>query len=280
MLRRVAASAVIGLILIPIQSAPADAQSTLGGRTDLTFASAYVWRGRSTGRAEIMFDIMGSLRSGNAYTTIGVWTLGLPLSLDESRANRVSLDPTELVPLENELDLWVEHARAYGGVRVAAGFATYLYNEFIADSDDPKEIPNTSEVYARLEYASIELGYLHLTPKVVAWYDVDKVKGAYFETSLVGRLPAWPNAGIYLGAVAGWSAGQSLGANEIANFAEDGLTHVDFSLALPFFVLRSVSYSLAFHYQVNVDDFTRRTNDCNACNRETIWLDVAISYSF
>jgi hypothetical protein len=61
---------------------------------------------------------------------------------------------------------------------------------------------------------------------------VAKVKGLYLETSVAHTLSPLRGFPVTLGALAGWSAGQAVNRDdptEVANFASDGLTHVDLS---------------------------------------------------
>ena len=266
----------VAATLVP--TAPATAQEAFLVRADLELATRYVWRGLSSGRPEVTFGLLGSRSGRSSYTSAGIWTLGLPVGLNEPQSNRQGATGT-MVPLENELDVWVEHARALGPFRIAFGGTYYIYNDFIFDADDPNAIPNTVELYGRAEHRGLVLGDLQLAPKVAVWHDVHHVRGTYLETSLTGRLPAWANSGVYLGVLTGWSLGQSVNGDQGAYFATDGLTHADFSITLPWIEVKSVAYTAAFHYQINVDDFTRMTSQCEACDGQTVWINLVISYT-
>ncbi len=259
------------------------AQMVLGGRADLTIGSRYVWRGLSTGRPELTFGMLGSASRARSYTSLGIWAMGLPLGVQQSDSNRVGSDPSRYVPLENELDIWLEHARIVGPLRVALGGTYYFYNEFAVDPGNPASIQNTAEVYARIEHSELNLGSVNIVPKIGVWYDVDHIRGAYLETSVTTRLPIVPNSGIYLGALAGWSAGQAVDSNQTDRggyFASNGLTHVDFSMVLPGVRFKTISYGLAIHYQMNVDDFTRMRDNLDGDKRGTLWASLAISHTF
>jgi hypothetical protein len=126
-----------------------------------------------------------------------------------------------------------------------------------------------------------------LHPKVSVWYDVDKVKGAYFEGSLDLRIPLLPlrlgpMRSIHLTGLAGWSAGQEVNdtrPTEAAHFAESGLTHLDFSLWSSFFVAEYWSITPVLHFQINEDPITKRTGDDPAGNSDTkLWLIIFVSW--
>jgi hypothetical protein len=59
--------------------------------------------------------------------------------------------------------------------------------------------------------------------------------------------------------------------NESSNFAEDGLTHVDFSVS-PSFTAGQFAITPTVHFQINDDEFTRITgNDEENLDEDTKW---------
>ncbi|HSE67431.1 MAG TPA: hypothetical protein VLB12_10605, partial [Gemmatimonadales bacterium] len=125
-----------------------------------------------------------------------------------------------------------------------------------------------------------------LSPKLSIYYDVDKIKGAYIEGSVSHGFPLTPALPLTFGALAGFSAGQEVNnsdPNELANFNESGLTHLDFSLSLPFSA-GPLSIAPQFHFLVNNDEavkITKTTSGPNGVNQEDtkIWFGATISWS-
>ena len=96
-----------------------------------------------------------------------------------------------------------------------------------------------------------------LSPKIAIWYDVDKIKGAYFEGAISHTLPASEKVSVVLGAIAGFSAGQGVpddpNSDESFNFADNGFTHLDLSAGVPF-TAGVFSINPALHLVINGDD--------------------------
>ncbi len=120
-----------------------------------------------------------------------------------------------------------------------------------------------------------------LIPKLALWYDVDASEGAYIETGLDLRVPILPVANIYLGALAGWSAGQGVNGSEpsqLAHFQTDGLTHLDLSAAASFWVWKGFSLAPALHVQFGEDAATQRTGADDSADLK-VWFALALSWA-
>ena len=90
-----------------------------------------------------------------------------------------------------------------------------------------------------------------LNPKLAVWYDVDKIKGAYFEGSISHSIqPQGEKFSVTLGALAGFNAGQGIPDDPLSdqsfNFADNGFTHLDLSAGVPF-TAGPLSISPALH---------------------------------
>jgi hypothetical protein len=110
-----------------------------------------------------------------------------------------------------------------------------------------------------------------LSPKAAVWYDVDKIKGAYFEFSVAQPISLSPGLSLGLGALMGLSAGQGCdpvaapptdtGACTVSgNFYDNGVTHVDVSVALPFSA-GPISINPNVHGIIGVDEWTTITSN-------------------
>jgi hypothetical protein len=153
-----------------------------------------------------------------------------------------------------------------------AGLVTYLYPNTAGLTN---EANRTVEIYGKLQATG-----LPLAPKLAAWYDVDKVNGAYLEASVTQGVSAIPRFPVTVGALAGFSAGQGVNrsdAGEVANFADNGFTHLDLS-ATGALAAGPVTVVPTVHFYVLNDDFTRitrlgRSRDVKA------WAGVTLTWS-
>ena len=127
-----------------------------------------------------------------------------------------------------------------------------------------------------------------LNPKVAVWYDVDKIKGAYFEGSISHSIqPKDQPFSVTLGALAGLNAGQGVnGRSELGqsfNFADNGFTHLDLSAAVPF-TAGPLSISPAVHVVITGDEATKftkfdpNTGELNSKDVK-VWFGGTISWS-
>ena len=114
------------------------------------------------------------------------------------------------------------------------------------------------------------------------YYDVDKVKGAYFEGAVSYSLAASENISVGLGALAGFNAGRGIPddplSDEISNYQDDGFTHLDLSAGVPF-ALGTVAVTPVVHFLVNGDDRTKITSPTNLNEDVKLWGGVSLSWS-
>jgi hypothetical protein len=266
--------ALLSLIL-GLGARPATAQVTLGA--DAALFSSYVWRGLSlTNKFVIQPDAYVSFPLGPTSLTVGGWA-----NVEPSKYDDVPDDISEggglAGPDLTEFDWWAELGIPVGSVvTITPGATGYIYPNDGGLTEDN----NTVEIYGKVSFATF------LSPKLSVYYDVDKIKGAYIEASVSQGFPLTPALPLTLGALAGFSAGQEVNnsdPNELANFNESGLTHIDLSLSLPFSA-GPLSIAPAFHFVINNDEFTKITKTNNSSfgfNQEDtkIWGGVTISWS-
>ena len=272
--------AVLGLAMAGWTS-PATAQVTLGA--DAAFFSSYVWRGLSlSNKFVIQPDAYVTVPLGPTGLTVGGWA-----NIEPSKYDNLPDDISEggglVGPDLTEFDWWAELGIPVGSiVTITPGATGYIY-------PNDKKVPavpglltednNTVEIYGKVAFSTF------LSPKLSVYYDVDKIKGAYIEASVSHGFPLTPALPLTLGALAGFSAGQEINnsdPNELANFNESGLTHLDFSLSLPFSA-GPVSINPAFHFVVANDEFTKVTKSTTGSagvNQEDtkIWFGATISW--
>ena len=266
MLRSKLLGAAVLAVAVSASARTARAQATVGA--DLGLFSGYVWRGVSlTNRPVGQPNVYVAVPAGNASVTFGGWAnvdLGRYDDTDDfSQSGGVS--SLNL----SEFDPWAEVSLPIGNATLTGGVVGYVFpNDFGATDDF-----NTWEVYGK-----VGLG-LPLSPKVAVYYDIDKVKGAYFEGSIGQSVPLGSSLSLSLGALAGLSAGQaeSDSPDELNNFVENGFTHLDLSAGVPFSA-GIFSIMPVIHFLVNGDDITRLTSPGDESDVK-LWGGLTVSWS-
>lgn len=247
------------------------AQAEIG--VDLGLYSSYVWRGLSlTNKPVAQPAVWASIPAGNASITFGVWStfdLGKyddPEDISESGG-------TSSFNLA-EYDPYAEVSFTVGKATLTGGATAYRY----PNSAGFTKAVNTVEVYGK---AAIEAP---LSPGLAIYYDVDKVKGAYFEGSVSHSFTASEKVSVDLGAVVGLNAGQGVDPDdESFNFADDGFTHVDLSAGVPF-TAGPLSITPVLHLIIGIDDATKVTkfesDGLTPVSKDAkLWGGVSLSWS-
>jgi hypothetical protein len=239
-----------GLALALGAAGSASAQ-TLGA--DLALNSQYFWRGITyTNKPVAQPDLYLTFGKSLAFTA-GGWAnieLGQYNGTEDisEGGGAASFDVTEF-------DWWGEFNYPLSKVTLTAGATGYIFpNDFGFTKD-----ANTTEIYAK-----VALG-IPLSPKLAVWYDVDKIKGAYFEASAGLPISLTPALPLSFGVLAGFSAGQGCepdasGACAVAgNFHDNGLTHVDLSASLAISA-GPISITPNIHGIIGNDEWTKITH--------------------
>jgi hypothetical protein len=242
---------------------PASAQVTVGW--DVAGFSSYVWRGVTlSGKPVIQPDLYLTIPLGKASLTAGGWG---NLELSKGKAGTISEGGALASPDLTEFDWWGEIGVPVGLATLTGGATGYIY----PNDAGLTKASNTLEVYGKIALST------PLSPKLSAYYDVDKVKGLYVEGSVSHGIPLGA-ATLNLGALAGWTGGQEVSAKDkSANFADKGLTHVDLSASVGFSA-GPVSITPSFHFVIAQDDFTKFGNQGKKHDTK-IWGGATISWS-
>ncbi len=263
MLRRKLLAAVLLAVIAAATARTARAQATVGA--DLGLFSGYVWRGISvTNRPVGQPNAYVAFPAGGTTVTVGGWAnvdLGRYDDSDDfSQSGGVSSFNLA------EFDPWAEVSVPAGKATLTGGVVGYVFpNDFGATEDF-----NTWEVYGKVGLAT------PLSPKLAVYYDFDKVNGAYLEGSLGHSVPLG-SVSLALGALAGFSAGQAEGEDELNNFAENGFTHLDLSAGVPF-PAGMFTITPVLHFLVNGDQITKRTSPADESDVK-LWGGFTISWS-
>ena len=250
-------------------TAPAMAQVTVGA--DLGIHSAYVWRGLTLSSKPVAQpDLWVAVPVGaSGAITVGGWG-NIELGKYDD-ADEISEGGGEGGPDLTEFDWWAEYAHSFGQAELTVGATGYVYPNDTGITSDA----NTLEFYARLGLAHI------LSPRISAFYDVDKIKGLYLEGTIGYDVPVSESFTVSLGALAGVSAGQGINEDdpdESSNFAENGLTHLDLSASTAF-AAGPFSISPAFHFQISNDEFTKFNKPSKPDESVKIWFGVTFSWA-
>jgi hypothetical protein len=271
-----AALVVAGLVATAV---PAAAQVTVGA--DVGLFSDYVWRGITySNKFVIQPDAYLTFPTGPATFTAGGWFNIEPGKYDgESDISESGGESSFDVA---EFDWWGEFNYPYQTANFTLGATGYYFPN---DAGFTKDF-NTVEIYGKVGLS------VPLSPKISAWYDVDKVKGLYVEGSVSHAIqPKDQPFSVVLGALAGFNAGQDADLDaagfpqaEFFNFADDGFTHLDLSAAVPF-TAGPLSISPAVHVVITGDDATKFTKVVDPITGETnskdvkVWFGGTISWS-
>lgn len=215
------------LLVLTLSPAAASGQSRIVFGGDAVVRSSYVWRGVTRVSGWVLQpDAFLSASFPRLSITAGWWGTVEISSPDPTNPASTGLGQTWF----GENDLWAEVAGRSRSVDFAAGITRYLFAD--GAFGQSADAVNTTELYA-----VSGLGFGPTVPRIALWYDVDRVRGAYVETSVDLRVPVLPSydpiVALYLSTLAGWSIGQEINAGkpeEAAYFSQAGLTHVDLGL--------------------------------------------------
>ena len=263
----------VGLGLAPGTAA---AQAEVGAQLDLF--SAYVWRGLSlTNKPVAQPSAYLSFPAGKASVTVGGWATVDIGDYDDpdddiSEGGGGSFNLTEFDP-------YAEVSFPAGKATLTGGITGYIYPNDLTDESNGglDSEANTWEIYGKVGFEEVPLA-----PEIAVYYDIDKIKGAYIQGSVGHAVPLNETLSLELGGAVGFSAGQGIpddpDADESFNFADDGLTHVDFSAGLPL-TAGVLSITPVVHLQISSDEATKFNSPSNADEDLKIWGGVSIGWS-
>ncbi len=231
---------------------PASAQATLGW--DAAVFSSYVWRGITyTNKPVFQPDLYLTVPVGKASITAGGWA-NIDIAKYDGATDISESGGSSAFNLA-EFDWWGEIGVPVGVATLTGGATGYIFPNDVGFT----KAANTVEVYGKIALST------PLSPKVSAYYDVDKVKGLYIEGSISHGIPLGA-ATLNLGALAGWTGGQETNTSkpsELFNFQDKGLTHVDLSASVGF-TAGPVSITPSIHGVIGNDRFTKWTKRDNS----------------
>jgi len=266
-------SCLAGLV---VAAPPAAAQ--LSARTDLSAGGRYVWHGISRAAGLVA---QPSLAVGLRVHRFSLES-GAVLHYELDRVSSGELSETGAGGRHlGEEDLWGRASLLVGPTRLDAGVVRY---GFRGDSGTGGLGParNTTELYAALSITSS-----YLNPSLEAWWDVERVRGAFLRAAFDLPVLGWPfppYAFAFVQGDMGLNVGQ--GPNparpgELANFAGRGITHVGLGAGAEVRARRVsgigwATLAVGVRSQLNLDDATRF--DGAGRNRDfSAWLWTGIT---
>jgi hypothetical protein len=239
--------------------AASSAAAQFSARADVSVDGRYVWHGISRAAGLV------------SQPSVAVGLRVRRLSLESGAVLHYELDRPTAGELSEtgaggrrlgEQDLWGRALFDVGPTRLHLGLVRYAYR---GDSTQGGVGPgrNTTEVFASLSTTS-----RYLNPTLEAWWDVERVRGAFLRASLDLPVLGWPfppYAFVFIQGEMGLNVGQGPNPShpaELANFATRGVTHVGLGLGTEVRARRlsgigSVTLSFGARSQINTDDATR-----------------------
>jgi len=161
-----------------------------------------------------------------------------------------------------EQDVWGQASFVLGPTHLHAGVVRYVFRGDAAQGG-VGSARNTTEMFASLSTTS-----RYLNPTFEAWWDVERVHGAFLRAAVDLPVLGWPfppYAFVFVQTEMGLNVGQGPSPTrpgELANFAKRGITHVGLGLGTEVRAGRLAgvgSTTLAFgaRSQLHVDDATK-----------------------
>jgi hypothetical protein len=245
---------IVCLLVAPLISqwhsgvTPLKAQTLRG---DLTAANRYIWRGINRTTTWVL--------QPGAAAAIPVGRGGLALGVFESR-ELGHADPEDLTEVGHgqkglgERDWWLEYRRPVGSQEMFLGITRYTFHGDQA-LGGRSSAENTTEIglgfKAKLTYPS---------PTLVAYWDVDQVKGLYLEAS--GAVPLFafpypPPLNVLLDAAVGLNFGEGPNPDhpeENAYYAGDGFTHFTLGLSVDLQRTQNLTFSTGARLLAGIDE--------------------------
>lgn len=256
-------TAVLFMFVLGAEAAVGD--TSVG--VDLDLRSRYVWRGLTVTDFFVMQpSVWVGLEGERQAWTAGVW------GHLEATPSLAGLGVRSEGAGFGEVDYWVEWGWSTKAFELGFGSILYTYSGYPGD-----DLDRTAEIYS-----SFALPDLPLAPSVTVFYDVVAVRGAYVETELSHTVRPESSLPVSFGAAFGvsWGQGESTRRLESANFASDGLTHVDLSASFEWNA-GSATLEPSVHYVVLLDEYARAIggDDATGSRGQTLWFGARLVWS-
>jgi hypothetical protein len=260
------------MLVLAAVAIPCQARGQVVLTSDAGAFNAYIWRGVTlTNQFVLQPDLYLTIPVGGGAVVLGSWG-NIDAGQYDDPVNDLSEGGGTSSFNATELNLWADYTHGLApNLTGTLGGILYLF---------PNEAGLTNEVNRTVEvYGKLQAG-IPLSPKLAAWYDVDKVEGLYLEGSISQPVVGIPGFPVTLGALAGFSASQGVNENdaaEIANFARNTLTHVDLS-ATGALSLGPVTVAPTVHFLILNDELAQITKPAVSKDAK-VWAGVTLTWS-
>jgi uncharacterized protein (TIGR02001 family) len=246
-----------------LAAAPAAAQA--GMTASVAVNSSYFWRGITfTNRPVMQAEISLATPLAGGSLAAGAWT-----NIEQGAyigAREISMNAEEGAGV-TEVDLWAEYGYRVGATTLSAGVLAFRFPNDRGFTEDL----NTVELYARVAADG------PLSPSFTIYRDVGKVIGTYAEGSVSQAVPVTGGFALVLGGLAGASWGHTPEEFDNANFARDGLTHVDLSVSAPFTTSGGMAITPTAHVVLASDPVTRVSAPGEESDAKA-WIGIRLSW--
>ena len=242
-----------------LMAAAAPAAAQLSARADVSAGGRYVWHGVSRAAGLVA---QPSLAVGLRLRRFSVeGGAVLHYELDHVSAGELSETGTGDRHVGEE-DFWGRAVLVVGPTRLHAGVVRYVFRGD-SGTGGVGRARNTTEIYTALSTSG-----RYVNPSFEAWWDVQRVRGAFLRASFDLPVLGWPfppYAFVFVQGDMGLNVGQGPNparSGELANFASRGITHVGFGVGTEVRAGRVPGFGWATlaagaRSQLNLDDATR-----------------------
>lgn len=255
---------------------PAGAQ--LSARADLYAGGRHVWHGVSRSAGLVA---QPSMAAGLRFSGVSIEAGAvLHYELDSVSTGELSQTGTGNRHLGEE-DFWGRASLVLGPTRLSGGVVRYAFRGDSAQGGVGTD-RNTTEIFTSLSTTT-----RYLNPTLEAWWDVERVRGAFLRASFDLPVLGWPfppYAFLFVQGDMGLNIGQ--GPNparpeELANFARQGVTHLGLGFGTEVRAARlsgigSATLAVGARSQLNIDAATR-VNGAGRSKDFIVWLWTGVT---
>lgn len=266
-------STTVGLgCLVFLLCSTGSATAQLEISADAGLASAYAWRGLYvTNRPVLQASGSASIPWGPAQISASLWG-NFEVGHHDARS-AISLTEGEHGFDLTEWDPSLEVSLPLGPTTLALGATAFLYPNRAGTT----RADESAEIYATLELP------LPLSPTIGAWRDVDEIRGTYLAFGLSHEFKLDETRSLVLSGEAGWSHDQAEDYDALGNsirpgnFAQDGFTHWEASIALPM-LFGELRVEPSTHFIFGRDEWTRLASSSRERDVK-VWFGITVGGS-
>lgn len=206
----------------------------LGSKANIYYTNNYFWRitPLEIKDPHVQYDFSKSISFNNFELSITPWI-------------SYNLSTTEVDELDYILDI------------------SYSLNDAISTNVgaiyyDVTGVPETMEIYAKMEYSANIASFLSFSPGFSLFYDIKEVKSGYLEPYLTIVTPKFPY--ITTQTILGVDMGQFELEDQKGEIANTKLTALQIGISIEYEIYKDVSLSPSFTYVIGLHDAIDNTS--------------------